>query len=119
MNKEQEVIKLLEGYCEWCEAQGGDCQARLDGCSIFDAIVLLKQPEKPPTQTAIEFTKECRETELDEWSDWRIKEICDRLDKAEAEIVVLKEKLGAEGYRFREQKQINKELIAEYVKMKE
>ena len=45
MNKEidiEQIRALLEGYCEWCMAQGGHCQAKLDGCSIADAKALLK-----------------------------------------------------------------------------
>ena len=39
----QEIIEKLDGYCEWCKAQGGHCQAYLDGCSIFDIITNLEQ----------------------------------------------------------------------------
>ena len=39
----QKIIEKLEGYCEWCIAQGGYCQAHLNGCSIFDLKVELKQ----------------------------------------------------------------------------
>ncbi len=44
-------------------------------------VIYCEPTEQPPTS---EFIKECRETELDEWSDWRIKELCDRLYRSEA-----------------------------------
>ncbi|KKM89585.1 hypothetical protein LCGC14_1247210 [marine sediment metagenome] len=50
MNNQEKIRELLEGYCEWCLAQGGNCYAMLDGCSIADAIALLK-PE--PTNEKI------------------------------------------------------------------
>ncbi len=47
-----------------------------------EAITTIPCPDCQ--QPSSEFVKECRETELGEWSDWRIKELCDRLDTAEA-----------------------------------
>lgn len=38
------IEELLKGHCEWCMAQGGYCQARLDGCSVFDALAQLAEP---------------------------------------------------------------------------
>lgn len=37
------VIELLEDCCEWCVAQNGFCQAKLNGCTITDALALLKE----------------------------------------------------------------------------
>lgn len=48
---------------------------------LDQALTLLKQPKDQPNS---EFVKECRETELDEWSDWRIKELCDRFGTSES-----------------------------------
>lgn len=45
MSKEEKLKELLEGYCEWCMAQGGYCHASLEGCTIFDARALLKPCE--------------------------------------------------------------------------
>ncbi len=47
MNNEKAIKAKLESYCEWCIAQGGDCHAKLDGCGIFEALALLREPEKP------------------------------------------------------------------------
>ncbi len=89
---------------------------------------------QPSAQTPSEFTKECRETELDEWSDWRIKEICDCLVKAEARSidcpnrpaskteVEMAKRLCNYQDEVHSLKQRIKELealVAEYVKMKE
>lgn len=52
----QEIIEKLDGYCEWCKAQGGHCQAYLDGCSIFDIITELEQQP-----AAGEFTKNIKQ----------------------------------------------------------
>lgn len=110
MNKEQEVIEKLKIVFEMVVCPHATYVDGCDFCKrtrlLEQAIALLKQPVnsppeakektapiiKPETgvekgevvsqQSVSEFTKECRETELDEWSDWRIKEICDRLDKA-------------------------------------
>lgn len=48
-----------------------------------------------------------------------VNELLRDIEKLKAEHEKLKEELGAEGYRFREQKQINKELQAEIEKLKE
>ena len=37
------IEELLEKYCEWCEGQGGECQAHLDGCNVFEAIALSRE----------------------------------------------------------------------------
>lgn len=111
--------------------------------SVANAITEKCKPkcQKPP---ASEFTKECRETlrplEKREYSlpkliiyarelESRVSKLSGRLDKAEAENKDLKEKLGAESYRFREQKQVSKQQdkrikdlkaqVDEYMRMKE
>jgi len=71
------IKKMLESYCEWCVAQGGVCQAHLQGCTIFDALAELakknnifeiqipnlRQEEVPFVQEAIKgFVKELLNT---------------------------------------------------------
>ena len=54
----KEAIALLVEYCEWCNAQGGDCQAHLDGCNVFEALAILKQP-KDQQLKALDFAINC------------------------------------------------------------
>ena len=42
-DKEKTIEKSLKSYCEWCMAQGGNCHAMLNGCSIADTLALVKQ----------------------------------------------------------------------------
>ncbi|KKL20148.1 hypothetical protein LCGC14_2458410, partial [marine sediment metagenome] len=51
MKNEKAIKAKLESYCEWCIAQGGDCHAKLNGCSIFEVLALLGEPEKPIRDT--------------------------------------------------------------------
>ena len=41
------LLERLEEYCEWCKGQGGDCQAHLQGCAIYDILEELKQQPEP------------------------------------------------------------------------
>ena len=78
----KEVKDLLVEYCEWCKAQGGNCQANLDGCSIFDALALLKPKDQPSSEFTKEFRRHLeRERKSMGFAIWaRAKEACDRLD---------------------------------------
>lgn len=92
-----------------------------------DAEPVLHPPtKKQATPAPGEFTKRIRafikngEKHYDENPDaylvtlcFQTLKACDRIDRLSAESKGLREQLGAEGYRFREQKQVNKELKAE------
>ncbi|HDZ13423.1 hypothetical protein LCGC14_0621960 [marine sediment metagenome] len=47
---QKEVKDLLVEYCEWCKAQGGQCQLNLDGCSIGEALAILNKEQPEPSK---------------------------------------------------------------------
>lgn len=61
MTPTDQIRQLLKDYCEGCVAQGGDCQAHLDGCAISNALSLLpcgtcKGTGKVPISKAVSYS---------------------------------------------------------------
>lgn len=58
MTNTQKAIEKLKDYCEWCRAQGGPCEAYLDGCAVSEALALLQQPTAKPSELIKDIRKQ-------------------------------------------------------------